>query len=172
MPPPPYLTLLHADITQVRVDAIVNAANPQLAGGGGVDGAIHRAAGYAELRAACAALGGCATGDAKATPAFALPARHIIHAVGPVYRGPQSAPLLASAYRRSLELASELGCRSIAFPALSCGVYGYPLDEALQVSREAILSFQAGPQALQDIRLVYFDAASLRAATKAWGASD
>ncbi len=144
------------DITKEPVDAIVNAANERLAGGGGVDGAIHRAAGARELQEACRKLGGCATGDARATPGFRLPARWIIHAVGPRYvDGRHGEPeLLASAYRRALEVAGELGARSIAFPAISTGVYGYPREEAARIAVETIR--QAGG-AMELVRLVAFD---------------
>lgn len=148
------LELVEGDITQQNVDAIVNAANSSLLGGGGVDGAIHRAAGP-ELLAACRPLGGCPTGQAKITPGFRLKARWVIHAVGPVYRGGQQgeAELLASAYRASLELASENGARSVAFPAISTGVYGYPMEEAADISLQTVIDFL---QAHTDIELVRF----------------
>ena len=152
---------VHGDITEQRVDAIVNAANQALAGGGGVDGAIHRAAGAAELHAACAKLGGCATGDAKVTPGFRLHARFVIHAVGPRYRGGQhgEAELLASCYRRSLELAREIGARSVAFPAISTGIYGYPAREAATIAVRTIRSVEID---LERVVLVAFDEATLR----------
>ncbi|HEX2864052.1 MAG TPA: O-acetyl-ADP-ribose deacetylase [Deinococcales bacterium] len=131
--------VLLADITTLRVDAIVNAANSSLLGGGGVDGAIHRAAGP-ELLAACRQLGGCPTGDAKTTPGFRLPARWVIHAVGPVYRDGRhgEADLLASAYAACLRETGRVGARSIAFPAISAGAYGYPLPEAARVAAGAL----------------------------------
>jgi O-acetyl-ADP-ribose deacetylase (regulator of RNase III) len=130
------LSALHGDITTLEVDAIVNAANPRLLGGGGVDGAIHRAAGM-ELREACAKLGGCMPGDAKLTPGFKLPARHVIHTVGPVWNGGTAgeAETLTSCYRKSLMLAAQHQMVSIAFPCISCGIYGYPLEQAASVSR-------------------------------------
>jgi O-acetyl-ADP-ribose deacetylase (regulator of RNase III) len=144
------------DITRQAVDAVVNAANQSLAGGGGVDGAIHRAAGAGRLHAACAELGGCATGDAKATPGFGLPARWIIHAVGPRWRGGGhgEADQLASTYRRALEVADDLGAKSVAFPAISTGIYGYPLDEASTIAVDTIRST---PTRVDLVRLVAFD---------------
>lgn len=126
---------VQADITRLNVDAIVNAANTSLLGGGGVDGAIHRAAGP-ELLAACKELNGCATGEAKSTPGFKLPARFVIHTVGPVWHGGErgEAELLRSCYRRSLEEATTLEVRSMAFPSISTGVYGYPINEAAGIA--------------------------------------
>ena len=142
------------DITTLDVDAIVNAANGSLLGGGGVDGAIHRAAGP-ELLAACRTLGGCDVGDAKATPGFQLPARWIIHTVGPRYaREDDRSELLASCYRESLRVADELGARTVAFPAVSAGIYGWPMDDAARIAVETV---RAADTDVEEVRFVLFD---------------
>lgn len=146
------------DITQLEVDAIVNAANKTLLGGGGVDGAIHRAAGP-ELLAETKTLGGAATGEAKLTKGYQLPADYVIHAVGPIYKDGQQgeAELLAAAYRHSLEVADAKGLKSIAFPAISTGVYGYPLQAATKIAIQTVMDMSASLQTIEEVIFVSFD---------------
>ena len=153
------VSVVVGDLTNLPVDAIVNAANTALAPGGGVCGAIFAAAGYGELDRACRAIGGCPTGQAVMTPGFALPAKHIVHTVGPIWHGggQGEAGLLRSCYDTSLRLAWEAGCRSIAFPLISAGIYGYPKEEALSIALEAMEAFaQDHPM---DITLALLDPA-------------
>ncbi len=158
---------VQGDITREQVDAIVNAANRTLLGGGGVDGAIHRAAGP-ELVAECKTLHGCDTGDAKMTKGYNLPAKHVIHTVGPVYSesGSNAARRLASCHRRSLEIALEQGLRSVAFPAISCGVYGYPVEEAAHVAANTVVEFVTEHSGLELVRFVLFDDRAFQAFSK------
>jgi O-acetyl-ADP-ribose deacetylase (regulator of RNase III) len=162
--------VVEADITTLAVDAIVNAANTSLLGGGGVDGAIHRAAGP-ELLAECRTLGGCETGHAKITRGYRLPARWVIHAVGPIWRGGSSGEpeLLASAYRESLRLAADAGARTVAFPAISCGVYGYPIDQAVGIAVREVAAFLESDPRLERVTLTCFGKAVYDAYQRAVG---
>jgi O-acetyl-ADP-ribose deacetylase (regulator of RNase III) len=162
------LELLQGDITDQDTEAIVNAANRSLLGGGGVDGAIHRAAGP-QLLAECRTLGGCQTGDAKITKGYRLKAKHVIHTVGPIYHSEaKRAPgLLASCYRRSLELASENKLKSVAFPSISTGAYGYPLEEAAPIALRTVMDYLKSHPDVQLVRFVLFGNEAYRAYEKA-----
>ena len=164
MAPVSRIRLVQGDITAQSVDAIVNAANSSLLGGGGVDGAIHRAGGPAILEE-CRSLGGCETGDARATGAGRLQARNVIHTVGPVWSGGDAGEddLLASCYRSSLRLAAELGCRTVAFPAISTGIFRFPLDRAARVALGTTAAELERLPAIDEVRFVLFDDRSLAA---------
>ena len=157
------IELVIGDITEQEVDAIVNAANPTLLGGGGVDGAIHRAGGDSILEE-CRGLGGCRPGEAKATAGYRLSARHVIHTVGPVWQGGgrQEADTLAACHRNALALAAELGCATVAFPAISTGVYGYPREEAARVAVDATRAELARWDTIELVRFVLFDEGTRR----------
>ncbi len=168
------LDLIQGDIVAQDVDAIVNAANSSLLGGGGVDGAIHHAAGP-ELMAECRTIGGCPTGEARITRGYRLKARHIIHTVGPVYQGrPRDAELLASAYRSSLQLASRYDIKTLAFPSISTGIYGYPLDEAAPIALRTVKEYLLEHSEIESVRFVLWDGTARvayeRAARTLWGA--
>ncbi|WP_283583967.1 O-acetyl-ADP-ribose deacetylase [Limosilactobacillus difficilis] len=159
------IKVVQADITTLKVDAIVNAANTGLRGGGGVDGAIHQAAGMAELDAACAKFHGCPTGEAVITPGFRLPAKYVIHTPGPIWRGGNHNEdrLLANSYRHSLALAVQNDCRTVAFASISTGVYGFPLTRAAQIAIKTIRQFIAQDQRLTEVIICAFNAPTARA---------
>lgn len=167
------LHLVQGDITQMAVDAIVNAANPTLLGGGGVDGAIHRAAGPGLLEE-CRGIGGCPTGEARITGGHALKVRHIIHTVGPVWQGGGNgeAALLASCYRESLRLAARNGVGRLAFPAISCGVYGYPLEAAAEIAVGTVWNALPGLDVIRECRMVCFGDDILDAYNRAFSLLD
>lgn len=158
------LKIIQGDITKCATDAIVNAANTTLLGGGGVDGAIHRAAGP-ELLAECRTLGGCRTGEAKATKAYRLPCRYVIHTPGPIWHGGKSGEdeLLADCYHNSLIIASELGCKTVAFPSISTGVYHFPVGRAARIAIATILQYLAEHPEMERITMVCFDPATYSA---------
>jgi len=157
-PPDDRITLIRGDITTLQVDAIVNAANNSLLGGGGVDGAIHRAAGP-ELLEECRTLGGCPTGEARVTRGYRLPARWVIHTVGPVWHGGHHGEpdLLAACYRNSLQLAAQIGATTVAFPSISTGVYGYPINQAAPIALATIRATLDERPAIKQVTLVCFD---------------
>ena len=166
---PVEIRALHADITTLAVDAIVNAANTSLLGGGGVDGAIHRAAGP-QLLAECRSLGGCATGDAKITGGYRLPAKRVIHAVGPVWHGGTNGEpdLLASCYRRAIEIAAAHHLGSIAFPSISTGVYGYPIEQAAPLAVATVRAY-VDATAIREVTFCCFSAEDLEVYERALG---
>jgi O-acetyl-ADP-ribose deacetylase (regulator of RNase III) len=163
------MKLVQGDITKEDVDAIVNAANKSLLGGGGVDGAIHRVAGP-DLLAECKALGGCETGDAKLTKGYRLKARHVIHTVGPVYKNGKSGEpeKLTGCYRRSLEIALEKGLTTLAFPAISCGVYGYPIEDASRIALRTVADFCTAHPEIEEVHFVLFGDKDLAAYREAF----
>jgi O-acetyl-ADP-ribose deacetylase len=150
------IEIIHGDITKIKTDAIVNAANRSLLGGGGVDGAIHRAAGP-RLLAECKTLGGCSTGEARITKGYKLPATYVIHTVGPVYTGsPKDSFLLAQCYQNSFKIAVEKGIKTIAFPAISCGIYGYPIEDACKIALDTTCAFLKENNAVEKVIFVLF----------------